>query len=538
MFNVLNYALSPEELKQIMSKNMEDQAKAYLKKLLSRVIDYDGFSHDTVIGLAMLYTDLAPGDISGMISIKKVSDFLENFIRNQYPDIYETIQIYYELNGNKDTNPEKKQHKNAAKLANFFDQVRSIDNALLYSKSFEDACHKIVKVMDAPAGMGLAEIVKYFKIWFFIIKDQEYFDGEKLSNGKVDLGRVISLNSQKLCPETLISVAKYCDYFEEHDISIELIQMFISSFPADVQKLIYDFGELTDLPYRINLMKAIRRDVKGKVFENSTLVKNLNPFFIKSYIRKFPLENLRLAYTAFNAGFSSLKKLQSSYWSIFNLLDYIDQKRGTIPNLDFINSSKKLLHTIDIYQVGTFTDENGVMRMCVNSEQELMLYVNLFNWWAKNPEFLIQGKTFAESGFESLKYNVTQEELMDAVEAWILEVGLASSEKFINKPLVQKLLPMEDPNVFKIFADYTNVLLSANEVLVQLGLKQSFISVTFDTKKKIRFNSKRFQERVSVLSKKHSPSLPDLTILRLYEYLRDTNPVCGDKSIEFKLYGF
>lgn len=65
-----------------------------VERLLKRVIDRDKFSYNEAKAYAIIYQNLAPGDVTGKISAMRVKKFMEDFIQKDNPSIYKKMYIF------------------------------------------------------------------------------------------------------------------------------------------------------------------------------------------------------------------------------------------------------------------------------------------------------------------------------------------------------------------------------------------------------------------------------------------------------------
>lgn len=146
--------MSKEKLFPLAKRERENE----VNRLLERVVDRDKFSYNEAKAYATIYQNLALGDISGKISAMRVKNFMEYFIQKDNPSIYKKMYIFYGLS--EDKYDEKRRSKINDLIQNYIDGIRSVENAMSYSISFEEAANKMASKIDAPEEMSVVERVK------------------------------------------------------------------------------------------------------------------------------------------------------------------------------------------------------------------------------------------------------------------------------------------------------------------------------------------------------------------------------------------
>lgn len=171
--------MSKEKLFPLAKSEGENE----VDRLLERVIDRDKFSYNEARAYATIYQNLAPGDVAGKISAMRVKNFIKDFIQKDNPSIYKKMCIFYGLS--EEEYDEKKRSKINNLIQNYMDGIRSVENAMSYSVSFEEAANKMASKLDAPEEMSVVERVKWIRLWFIVIRNQELFYNEIDGNGKI-----------------------------------------------------------------------------------------------------------------------------------------------------------------------------------------------------------------------------------------------------------------------------------------------------------------------------------------------------------------
>lgn len=215
-----------------------------VERLLKRVIDRDKFSYNEAKAYAIIYQNLAPGDVTGKISAMRVKKFMEDFIQKDNPSIYKKMYIFYGLSEEKYN--EKKRSKINNLIQNYMDGIRSVENAMSYSISFAEAATKMAAKIDAPEEMSVVERIKWIRLWFIVIRNQEFFYNEIDGNGRnrgINVTREV--NDMYIFPESMILLNEsFLSKLDDGEILYDMIKAFVDSYPKDVQRAVYRFAEL------------------------------------------------------------------------------------------------------------------------------------------------------------------------------------------------------------------------------------------------------------------------------------------------------
>ena len=289
----MSKVMSKEKLFPLAKSEGENE----VERLLERVIDRDKFSYNDAKAFAIIYQNLAPGDVAGKISAIRVKKFMKDFIQKDNPSIYKKMCIFYGLS--EEEYDEKKRSKINNLIQNYMDGIRSVENAMSYSVSFEEAANKMASKLDAPEEMSVVERVKWIRLWFIVIRNQELFYNEIDGNGKVrgiDVTREV--NDMYIFPESMILLNEsFLSKLNDGEILYDMIKSFVDSYPKDVQRAVYRFAELDGVnrPDSCRLGR-IREDVKKKLFPNSwsMLYVNLHKWLMMHPEFKFGKENKSL----------------------------------------------------------------------------------------------------------------------------------------------------------------------------------------------------------------------------------------------------
>lgn len=486
-----------------------------LERLLERVVDRDKFSYNEAKAFAIIYQNLAPGDVAGKISAMRVKNFMEHFIQKDNPSIYKKMCIFYGLSDEK--YEEKKRSKINNLIQNYMDAIRSVENAMSYSVSFEEAANKMAPKLDAPEEMSVVERLKWIRLWFIVIRNQELFYNEIDGNGKIrgiDVTR--DVNNMYIFPESMILLNEsFLSKLDDGEIIYQMIKEFIDSYPTDVQRAVYRFAELDGVnrPDSCRLGR-IREDVKKKLFPNSW--RSSTSFFMcKTGIKYMIPKHLEMAVFAYKNG------------GILNMPSF------KVEIADVFNSYKK--RKVTVYKYGETQVNGSNIELGVSGEQELMLYVNLYKWLMEHPDFKFgkEDKTLEEYGLADLLLN--EKEL---VSAWILEQGFANSEEAINWEFAKIILaPQENISMFK---DWYEGKLTSAEICEKIGFNSEKLArMCLSLNGLILLDKNTLNQalkRVKMFGFDNSLK-SDKIYVRLYEFLKETCIPCGPKKRPITSYG-
>ena len=493
---------------------LEKEGEKEVERLLERVIDRDKFSYKEARAYAIIYQNLAPGDVAGKISAMRVKKFMEEFIQKDNPSIYKKICIFYGLS--EDTY-QKKHSKINDLIQNYLDGIRSVENAMSYSISFAEAATAMAPKLDAPEEMSVVERVKWIRLWFIAIRNQEFFYNEIDGNGQIrGINITREVNNMYIFPESMILLNEsFLSKLDDGEILYDMIKAFIDSYPKDVQRAVYRFAELDGVnrPDSCRLGR-IREDVKKKLFPNSW--RSSTSFFMcKTGIKYMISKHLEMALLAFkNGGIANMPVFKNEIRDVFN-----NYKR----------------RNVTVYKYGETKVNGRDIELGVSGEQELMLYVNLYKWLVEHPDFKFgkEDKTLEEYGLADLLLN--EKEL---VSAWILEQGFANSEEDINWEFAKIILaPKENISMFK---DWYEGKLSSAEICEKIGLnseKLARMSLSLNGLFMLDKNTlNQALKRVKMFGLEQSLK-SDKIYVRLYEFLKETCMPCGPKKRPIVSYG-
>lgn len=486
-----------------------------VERLLTRVVDRDEFSYSEAKAYATIYQNLAPGDVAGKISAMRVKKFMEEFIQKDNPSIYKKMCIFYGLSV--DEYDEKKRSKINNLIQNYMDGIRSVENAMSYSISFAEAATAMAPKLDAPEEMSVVERVKWIRLWFIVIRNQEFFYNEIDGNGQIrGINITREVNNMYIFPESMILLNEsFLSKLDDGEIIYDMIKEFIDSYPTDVQRAIYRFAELDGVnrPDSCRLGR-IREDVKKKLFSNSW--RSSTSFFMcKTGIKYMIPKHLEMAVLAYkNGGIANMPVFKNEIRDVFN--DY--KKRN-----------------VTVYKYGETKVNGKDIELGVSGEQELMLYVNLYKWLVEHLDFKFgkQDKTLEEYGLSELLLDEKE-----IISTWILEQGFASSEDDINWDLAKTILnPKENLSIFK---DWYDGKISSDTVCEKIGFNSEKLArMCLSLNGLVLLDKNTLNQalkRVKMFGLEQSLK-SDKLYVGLYEFLKETRIPCGPKKRPIASYG-
>lgn len=486
-----------------------------VERLLTRVVDRDEFSYSEAKAYATIYQNLAPGDVAGKISAMRVKKFMEEFIQKDNPSIYKKMCIFYGLSV--DEYDEKKRSKINNLIQNYMDGIRSVENAMSYSISFAEAATAMAPKLDAPEEMSVVERVKWIRLWFIVIRNQEFFYNEIDGNGQIrGINITREVNNMYIFPESMILLNEsFLSKLDDGEIIYDMIKEFIDSYPTDVQRAIYRFAELDGVnrPDSCRLGR-IREDVKKKLFSNSW--RSSTSFFMcKTGIKYMIPKHLEMAVLAYkNGGIANMPVFKNEIRDVFN--DY--KKRN-----------------VTVYKYGETKVNGKDIELGVSGEQELMLYVNLYKWLVEHLDFKFgkEDKTLEEYGLSELLLDEKE-----IISTWILEQGFASSEDDINWDLAKTILnPKENLSIFK---DWYDGKISSDTVCEKIGFNSEKLArMCLSLNGLVLLDKNTLNQalkRVKMFGLEQSLK-SDKLYVGLYEFLKETRIPCGPKKRPIASYG-
>lgn len=501
-------ASAPTKQKPLSKEELEKQKYIeFMKKLLGRVVDCDGMSEREITALATFYNDISHSEEHAPISAKRVKNFIENVIKNDNIAMYKKIIAFYEFIED-DSRTDKKRKKEALLLLNYYDTIRTLDNAMLYSIAVEESVNRIASKLDAPDDMTPIEKAKWLRLWFILLRNHEYFFTDFDSNNRLVHPTVIAkLSEQYICPESIVLLEKrHFSLLDDRTIVFSLIRDFISLFPQSVQSEVYRFAELDGAKHtRAWKMADIRQKIKKQLFPNS-MRSGIFTFMTIPGIKEFNPESLELALKAYkNGGISTLPKYNTIINDVFNNLR---------------------ARTLTCFELGEIELDNGQKtKITVSSEEELMLYVNLYNWLLEHPNFKFgkENKTIAEYGLDTIFFSAK-----NTISIWVLNNGFANSEDDINYECIDAVL--SSASFTTLLKNYSQGKIGESELLNHCGFKNTSMAKMICSYSGLElFNDteiKQALKRVKMFG--FDNSLPnDKLYAKLFLFLIKSNLPCG-----------
>ena len=403
-----------------------------LNSVMERVIEIEEMDSYEAEQLGLMYNNLAPDDTSHEISAKMMKVFLEGTVKIQNPEAYEKICRYYDF---KNPLPDKQMKKLGRFVENIWNRYRTVEYCYLYSKAFNEFVDKYAVKVDADEGMSDLEKIKWLRLWLFVIKDQGFFWTDIKPNGTIMLTEQLKFDREVyLFPDCMIYLEEYIrEYLPDKALNVEMLRRFISLYSKDIQKQVYTWAEL-DGDTSDNMLRAgeVRMGIKRKLFP-ITWMSPMSLFCLNNNMKDNNPEYLEAAVTAYkNGGVESL--------------DRIEQK-GTDP---FDRFKVKSFKSYEVYA----SEENGIKKvLVVNSQQELEMFVELYQWLLEHTDFKFgpEDKTIHEYGLKNLLKEEPEEETIEEPEEktetnskWFLEIGLVDTEDDINWECFDKVLEGKD----------------------------------------------------------------------------------------------
>ena len=124
--NMRDFANEQLKLALEAKKRQEEAAKPenILDALVKRCVEKGKMTDTEVKQYALMYRDLAPEDISGKISVRRMKSFLKS-MEKDYPADVARVRAYYDL---ETPLPEKKMRKLNNFVKSFWSRCRTVEN--------------------------------------------------------------------------------------------------------------------------------------------------------------------------------------------------------------------------------------------------------------------------------------------------------------------------------------------------------------------------------------------------------------------------
>ena len=450
-----NFADEQVRLALEAKKRQEEAAKpeAILEALLARCIEKGKLTDTEIKQYALMYRDLAPEDINGKISIRRMKSFLTK-MEKDYPTDIARVKAYYDLES---TLPENKMRKLNNSVQAFWSRCRTVENCYKYSHSFFHMAKRIAPKLEAPEDMGVIERCKWLRLWIYLIKDQGRFWTDVNENGYYDSKKMEAFDKTVYLNPEIMVVLEESNFFGVPDgaILLDMIKAFINLYPEDVQKAVLRFGEL-DGVNQVDDLRAgyVRQNLKKKLFP-VMWVSGLSYFFTRPGIQTSRSDYMANAVKTYKN--KTLEELP------------IFEKKASDP-FDHYK-----IKTFNCYEISTeiadeFIDGEQVQYVfAVTNEKELQMYVEVYKWLLSHPDFKFgpdgEEKTLEEYGLLDLLEDApTMEEMLST---WATDMGFASSEEDVNLDCIMNII---DKEVYEeLLTSYMTGEIDGNEIYEKIG---------------------------------------------------------------------
>lgn len=510
---------APVSSQRTVMPTPQAQYQLEMRKLVGRVkesveeLESAGLRQQDVINLAFMYRDLAPGDEVCPISIKMMKDFLENVIRCDSEANYNKLLTYYDV-----TAEVQLSEKKAKRLRNdvyaILESYRTIENAYRYSYGFKDVADKMAKKLDAPADMSVVERVKWIRVWMVILCDQMLFWGDLDNNRKIKSKETTArFNEKYIYPESMLVIwFGYMETMPDGYIMYDMMRKLIGVFPERAQEAVMRYGEFTENKHDSTKVEYIRNFIKKQLFPKPWLAQSSH-FCTKMGVEQFIPERLAGAVMAWkNGGIKTMPTFELPYFDVYNVL----KKR-----------------TLTCYKYGTGQLKGKEVNAGVSCDEELRMYVELYQWYIDHPDFKFgpEEKTLEEYGIADLL--VEKVDIRTCVAAWILDMGMVVEKEDINWEMAEKLLAFDEKEkLFREFYDGTRYEGSIYETYQFTSLEQA--SACFSLNRKISDEELRKMgsalKRIKMFGIERA--LPgDEIYLALFRYLVKNRPEIVGKNL-------
>ena len=359
---------------------IDSKAEVQLKRLIARAVEYDGFTSKEIQEFVLIYKNLAPNDTNGPISIKMMQEFCAE-MEEKYPKEYQKMRCYFRMDSEI---TDKKKEKLSNFVESFLNRFRTVENCYRYSKGFKETADRISQKLDAPDEIGTIEKVKWIRLWFFIIRDQNLFWNDIKPNRMINVTESDLFDREGyLTPDILIQLEKeFFSVIPDKAIILDMLKAFVNLYPKETQKDLIRFAELDrNEPDCLN-PGHIRRELKKKIFP-VMWISGTGYFLTKPGIEVSRKEFITLTIDAFKKGFKNLHTFE---------------KEGTDTFSHFAKRKFKC------YELGEVVVNGEQKIFAVTSENELKMYIEVYKWISAHPNFKFGAddnkKTLSEYGLD------------------------------------------------------------------------------------------------------------------------------------------
>lgn len=394
-----------------------------IKNMKRRMVEVENLDEDEAINWAWIYTELAPDDVNGSISIRRVKSFFETYVKSNNPQMYQKIITFFDFR--REEKSEHKELKQLRLLQSYLNTLRTLENAYQYSAVVHDVIDKIAPKLDAPSDMDTLTRVKWLRIWITLIRDQSFFWTDLDNEYRLlPYSKVSIYNSLYVMPETLETLWKhYFSKLEDGEIIYEMVDGLVKQFPETVQKLVRDFGELDENRTDNIKVERIRMEIKQKLFPNYWRA-TPSYFCTRDGIRTLNAEVMIRAIEADKNG--GIEKLPTKEASVANSFNGFKPKK------------------YKVYEFAEIAIGGKTEKPSVSCNEELGMYRLAYTWLENHPDFCFgeEKMTFAEYGL--VGYFDEKPDSKEIIASWILQMGFARDEEDIQWEMAEEFFEGKD----------------------------------------------------------------------------------------------
>lgn len=374
-----------------------------------RFRETEGFTPSEIWTIARIYQHLAYEDKLGPIYIKRNYQYFKDVLEVASPDISQQLWEFYR---DFEVLPEKVKQKRLSRIDSFLEQFRTVENAYGYCPRFKEIADAMLKKVTIKEKMSKIDIIKWIRIWIVIFKNQNYFSEEVDKDEPRSPEISKKTDGYHLYPEGLMCYSGYMSTLEDGDLVLELLQKMLQLYPKDVQKIVERFGELDKNEPDSLSVRTIRNTVKKAVFP-VPWIRNLAHFVTISGIKEMNPEVIINAVEACKDG--GIKKMPKNTASFINTYD------GKYTNQNVV-----------CYQIMKHS-----VRENVSCQEELEMYVILYEWLLKHPEI----KLGAEK--KAMKDYVVPSSVEELGKYWAQSMNYINSPEEYNSSIMNKIIGEE-----------------------------------------------------------------------------------------------
>lgn len=435
-----------------VSAKSEKQSKAQdLIRMKNRITDAEGVDEKEAMNLIWMHEILSPGAKEGKVSIKEFKNFLETVVEPADPAMYKKCRFFFNLY-RKEGKP-RKEDQLFNKVESFLNRFRTVENAFKYNIEFRNAAIAMAPKLDAPEDMSVIDRVKWIRIWVVLLMDQVWFWGDfDEKSVLVDIKKSKEFEQAYMYPDDMVMIEEqYCRNLEDGEIILDMIKALLNLYPEDIQKKVMRWGEFeVNSPDTLKL-QYIRSEIKRDLFPHQWIALT-SRFCLKRGIMTFSPEIFQCVINVYKT--SKLEDMPKFIYEVKDPFDGFKRKK------------------ITAYTYMEIIEDGVTKTAGVTCEREFKMYIEVYKWLQKHPEFLSRLGVESLDGLqEDIEEEIEEEEitLEDALKIWILKSGLASSEENINWDLVYDLVDPEEN--MQDLEDFLNGEASEEVLLHKAGFK-------------------------------------------------------------------